>query len=278
MSKRRRWSEWPKRSLSELNAYSGLASVGGVAFSISSWALLAGTASTILTGVGLVISVGAFGVAVVRAIPPALKQAEDLVGQEVSLSDLKSISPRILSVAIIGPSMAGKTTLRDRLTFTASAPIRTQKASGYIATLQTAPQKYLAILDGGGEKYAQQFALAEECDCLCVLIDHNASHTDSLIDVQRLEEHKEFLQQVRHFLDEKQGAPKRWIHILINKHDLWGVASAADQSTLSQFYNAELLLWRQGNRAHSIDVQPHSNAVQLDVVAFVNKLKHTVLN
>lgn len=274
----RRWSQWPKRVANELNGVSGVAGVGGAAVGIASWSLLAGTAAFALSGAGAIITVGAFGYALVKAIPPAIRRPEDLVGKTITLNELANISPRIKALSIIGLTMAGKTTLKDRLSFAVSTATRTQETSAYIASLQTTPITYFAILDGGGEKYAQQFKLSEICDCLCIVIDHSASDADTAVDSRRLLDHEAFLMQVRHYLDESAVGPKLWIQLLINKCDLWSRASSADKAALDKFYTDELARWRQGSRAKVIDLRLHSNDNPADIAYFVNLLKKTALS
>lgn len=278
MSTKRRWSLWPTRIANELNIKSGVGGLASALIGIGGWNLFSGIPSLILTGVGVFSSVAIFGHAIYKAIPPTVNRPEDLVGQRVLLKDLENILPKIKTLSIIGYSMVGKTTLRDRLTFAPSTPIRTQDISAHIVALQTPPPTYIAILDGSGERYAQQFILAEACECLCIIIDHNSSSTDSCVQKQRLNEQQEFLRQVMHFLDEHNATPKIWIYFLVNKHDLWAHAPVEEQKTLTDFYEQEITHWRQGNRAKTIKIFPHSNSNPDDVVRFVDLLKNTALS
>src|SRR5262249_47158009 len=127
------------------------------------------------------------------------------------------------------------------------------------------PPRYLAILDGGGERYAQQFKLAEICDCLCVIIDHNKSDSDAAIDAARLAEHEVFLSQIRHHLDEAKAPQKSWTHFLINKSDLWASAAAGQQAKLKKLCDDEVQRWEQGRRAKQVDFRKHSNNNSSDV-------------
>jgi len=274
---KRKWSIWPGRTAAELNSVSGVAGVGGAAVGIAGWSLLAGTPALVLTSFGSFVMVAAFGYAVYKGFPPVLRRPEELVGQIVTIKELDFISPKITTLAIIGPSKAGKTTLKDRLTFSVSGYVRTQDVTAHIVALQTTPPTFMAILDGGGEKYAQQFKIAESCDCLCAIIDHNASDTDASVDPQRLLEHEAFLKQIRHYLDENNSAPKRWVQFLVNKHDLWANASAGEQADLTKFCTDEVGRWRQGNRAARIEIANHSNSDASDISGFVDLLKRTTI-
>lgn len=271
----RRWKEWPEQALGELNIVSGLVTAGGVIASLAGWLLATGMLANVLTYGGVLIVVVSLGIAIRRSVPPVIKRPEDLVGKTIPLSEVKSISPPIMTIAVVGPSMVGKTTLKDRLSFSDSGNVRTQDVSAYIASFQTAPPTHIAILDGGGERYSHQFELAEQCQCLCVVVDHNSSDSDAEVDLLRLEKHREFSRQIRHHLDNVSAARKTWVRILINKHDLWGTLSSDKQQVISDFYATELDFWKQGNRAASIETLVFSNEDASDVARFVEKLKQT---
>jgi hypothetical protein len=129
MALKRRWAQWPSRIAEELNGVSGVAGVGGGIMGIGSWTLLGGNMALMLAATGTVITIGAFGYAIYKAVPPLMKRPEDLVGRNVSLDELKDIFPRITSLAIIGPTQAGKTTLKHRLSFdVAPLPVRSRRA------------------------------------------------------------------------------------------------------------------------------------------------------
>ncbi|WP_460063109.1 hypothetical protein [Pseudomonas sp. H2_H09] len=271
----RRWKEWPGRAVGELNIVSGVATFGGCVASLAGWLLATGPFATVLTYGGILIIAFSIGIAIVRSTPPIIKRPEDLVGKTIPLSEVKNISPAIMTLAVVGPSMVGKTTLKDRLSFADSGNVRTQAVSAYIANFQTSPPTHIAILDGGGELYSHQLELAEYCQCLCVVIDHNSSDSDAEVDVDRLAKHREFSKQIRQHLDKVSGVRKTWVRLLINKHDLWGTLSSDKQQLISDFYTEELDLWRQGNRAVSTESLVFSNEDASDVARFVEKLKQT---
>ena len=273
MPKRRRWAEWPKRAAEEFNSVSGVAGLGGAAVGVAGWSLLAGAPALMFTGFGTVITLAAFGLALYRSMPVASRSTNELVGTVLSISELAGLHPSPMTFAIVGPSMSGKTTLRNRLSFIAPLPTRTQSVNAQIVALQTAPPTLIAILDGGGEKFAQQFDLAAKCEYLCLVIDHNSSDSETKVDLARLQQHAEFMKQVRHFLDENRLPPKKSIRILVNKKDLWQRASAADQDILKRFQDDELQHWKQGLRSRDIAVQPHSNDNSVDVALLVDYLK-----
>ncbi|MEO6824911.1 MAG: hypothetical protein ABI167_09375 [Nitrosospira sp.] len=274
MALKRRWAQWPSRIAEELNGVSGVAGVGGGIMGIGSWTLLGGNMALMLAATGTVITIGAFGYAIFKAVPPLMKRPEDLVGRNVSLDELKDIFPRITSLAIIGPTQAGKTTLKHRLSFDVAPPTRTQQASAYVTSLQTTPPRYIAILDGGGERYPQQFKLAEICEYLCIVIDHNISDTDAAVDESRLHDHEAFLKQIRHHLDESNAPTKQWIHFLANKHDLWKCAAPQQRMNFDRFCKNEIEKWKQGRFAKTVDIYEHSNDTPNDIARFMALLKN----
>jgi hypothetical protein len=78
MSKRT-WKAWPGRIATELNGVSGVAGIGGTIMGVGGWAVLSGTMAAILGGGGLAVAAAAFGYAIVKAIPPAMRRPETLL-------------------------------------------------------------------------------------------------------------------------------------------------------------------------------------------------------
>lgn len=275
MHSARRWLSWPKRTSDQLNGVAGVAGLGGVVFCIGTWVAISGPVGVVLASTGLVITLGTLGYAMYRAVPPKQTRATAMVGQVVELRDLSLVSDRLPRLSIVGPTMAGKTTLKDRLTLSPSDSMRTQKMTARVVATQTAPPSFIAVLDGGGEKYSQQFELAKHCDCLCLIVDHSASDVESRVDPERLSHHAEFLRQIRHYLDESGCPPKHWIRLLINKRDLWERAVDEERSQLVSFYESELAHWKQWSRSRDVEVLLHSNDHPADIAAFYNIIKAT---
>lgn len=278
MQFRRRWAQWPKRISHELNGLSGVAGLGGVALGAGGLSFLAGTAAFVFTGLGAVVVVGATSYAAYKAIPPSMRRAEDLVGQFVELNELDNIHPALKKLSIIGQSQAGKTTLKNRLAFDRMPVRRTQNISAYIASLQTAPPTYIAILDGDGDRYSQQFILAEKCDLLCIVVDHNKSDAATLIDSLRTADHQSFLKQVKHHLDQAGVARKSWVQLLINKRDLWRTEPKSDQDKLVAIFASEAEEFQRGKYAEHVESQVHSNDIAHDVALFMEQLKKFTKN
>jgi len=276
MAGRRRWSRWPSRIASELNGMSGVAGVGGTAMGVAGWAGVAGTTATVLMSGGAALAVGAVGYAVYKAVPPVLRTPEDVVGHTIDLSELDDVDPPVLRLAVVGPTKAGKTTLKARLSFKGTPDERTQKVTAYVVSVPSNPPRYVAILDGGGERLAQQFKISEPADCLCLILDHNISDTDTTIDDERLKEHTEFLTQIRYHLKDARGPRKKWIEILINKRDLWEQASDEQKDAFKQFYVEEVGKWSADLFSDSVASNPHSNEIPDDIGRFMSQLAATV--
>ena len=136
MPAKSRWKFFFSQLPRELNGVSGLGSVGGTVLSVAGWATVTGPVGIALAGVGGLIAVGAFGHAVKQAIPAKALKPEDLVGKPLSLSVLDNIEPSVPTLGIVGPSRAGKTTLKERLAHKPSQDKRTQSVTAYILPLQ----------------------------------------------------------------------------------------------------------------------------------------------
>ncbi|WP_329755297.1 GTPase domain-containing protein [Stenotrophomonas maltophilia] len=196
------------------------------------------------------------------------------MGSVVNLSDLDNVNPKPVTVAIVGLSMVGKTTLRDRVIHAPSQSLRTQAISAQIVRLPYPEDVVVALLDGGGEKLGQQFDLAESCDHLCVLVDHNASSDLIDIDGERLKQHSAFMSQLRMRIDDRCGT-KKSIRLIINKRDLWSQANDEGQARLMEFRDQEIGKWREGRRGESVESLMHSNEANADVSGFVLHLKNS---
>jgi len=266
----------PGRFANELNGVSGIAGVGGTAIGIAGWTALAGTAGTILMSSGLAISVFAFGYAIVKAIPPTFKRSEDLIGNPISMEVLGEIDPPVFTLAIVGPSRAGKTTLKNRLSFRPRTDQRTQSITAQIVPIANVPKGYIAILDGGGEQFVQQFKICEKADCICIVLDHNETSEEQNVDNDRIRQQKEFLKQIRYHLTSAGCRPKKWIHLLLNKRDLW--EKSPDTSLMIDFVESELEDWKNGRYSNETELFFHSNESGDDIARLMAILGKTVIS
>jgi len=272
MRTRRRWNRWPGRVLVELNGVGGVVAVGGFAIAIAGWTVLSGLPSTILMLVGIVITAGAVLYALWRSFPPALRRLQDVAGMSFSVGELEDFDPVPIRLAIVGPTRAGKTTLLNRLSLKPKAQERTQVVTASIIALSVAPTSYIALLDGGGEKYSQQFKIAEAADCLLVVLDHNNSETDTAVDPGRLEKNAEFLQQIRDHLREVGRDKKRWIEILMNKRDLWERGTKKQRESIEKFCREQMQKFTDGQYCEQSESHVHSNEIGDDIARLMSKV------
>ncbi len=275
MSSKRRWKEWPTRMRDELNGTSGVATVGGSILSVLSFvglSAVSGAAAVVTGGVGVVIAVGAVGLAGWKAIPPKLKDASNLVGKRISIQELISVYPPLLKISIVGPSRAGKSTLVNMIRNEEPPDERTRGIHVYIAALQVSPVRYIAVVDGGGQLYADQFTVATPADILCIVLDHNDTDNDQQVSQERLNEHMAFLRQLRGYLQSQRSEPLAWIHILLNKRDLWESSQEEDKQHLLTFLSDAEKEWRDGNWAKKVSSAQHSNRYAADVGAFLRQI------
>ncbi|MFM7641530.1 MAG: GTPase domain-containing protein [Cyanobium sp.] len=271
MTSKRRWSLWPRRFIEELNPTSGFASLGGAILTIISfvgWNASSGPMSVVFGVLGIVVITLAIAIAALKAIPPALRNAADYVGQRLNLDKLDQIDPPLPKLGIVGPGMVGKSTLLSRILQQAPPQQRTQEVHFFIAVLQTSPIRYLAMLDGPGQMFAGQFEIASYADILCIILDHNGSDQEKLIDRMRIQTNLEFQEQLRDFLAKRPRKPS-FVHLLLNKRDLWGDVSVpqADQLFLRNFLVDEEQKWKHSNLAKEVNSVEYSNFRHDDIVA-----------
>lgn len=269
MTLKRRWSEFPIRFKDQLDSTATIASVGGIGLGAAGWGVLAPPFTLILVGIGAAITFGTLGYSALKAVPPKLIDAHELLGKVLPLSDLDRLSVKIPSVSIIGPSRAGKTTLRNRLSFIRYPTERTNSLSAQIVSLPVAPTQYVALLDGGGHIYQHQFELAETCDHLCIVMDHNSSDTAKEPDNSRIGKHSDFLEQVSNSIREYRKSKLKSILFLWNKHDLWGLADEDSLKEFDEFRTKTVAEWKNANYARKIFDTAHSNEIPDDVAQVV---------
>jgi hypothetical protein len=255
---KRSWKQYPKNLKDELNGFSGLAGTGGLFGAIASAFAAPASIASVATGAAALVGVAAFGIAAYRAIPPAHLDPKDLTGNSVALPILASIFPKISTVGIVGISQAGKTTLRHALMHQNAPPTRTQHGKAFIMALQSTPQKYIALLDGAGEQYAQQFEIAALADIVVILLDHNDTSTDIRLKQKRIQAHVAFLTQVKHHLIHNGIAKKKAVIFLKNKSDLWCRAPAGEKKNFEDFCENESQKWL-GVLADNVVKENHSN-------------------
>jgi hypothetical protein len=282
MAAKRHWATWPSRFAGELNGTSGLAGAGGAiltGLSFGGLTAASGALALVTGGLGIILMAGAVVAAGAKSLPVPLVNPADIVGEDRSLDQLNSLEPKIFAVGIVGPSHAGKSTLASRILHQ-PGPTRMSRTHGihcYVAALQTGPVKYVAMVDGPGDKFAMQFSVVENSQIVYVILDHNAAG-NSETDQARIAEHHEFQRQLREYLAARS---KRlvWVHLLLNKRDLWERKS---HGGLLEFLTLETEQWAKSNLSERVTFALHSNEFASDIdrlladtVTFLGKHKPT---
>ena len=258
---RRKWSDWPCRFGKALTDTGGV--VGLVGLGIS--AVGATVAGSVVLAIGGVTAGGALVYAACRGIPPKMLSAAELVGTDVPLRMLEAIDPPILKLGVVGTTQAGKTTFIQKALHRPPGTTRTNKVYAAVLALQTSPTRYIALLDGDGEQFPQQFEVSENADFLVVFVDHNQSDDGVAKSKDRLDEHDRFLKQLE-FHIRRRGKLSR-LHLLLNKRDLWERSKGAAE--LEQWLASHAQRWQNANMATETTLGIHSNMVVDDIGSVV---------
>ncbi|BAY46255.1 hypothetical protein SAMD00079811_38630 [Scytonema sp. HK-05] len=280
MAGKRRWKQWFGRFTQELNLTSGLASLGGLILSIIAFVGLNAFSSTLaaLVGIlGIIIAVIAITIPAWKAIPPRLKNANTLVGQRLNLEKLQEVDPPLLKLGVVGPELVGKSTLLMRILHQTPAKVRTDTVHAYVTSLKIEPFHFIALLDGPGEMYANQFQVATPANILLIVLDHHASDNEKSIDEARIQKHIDFQKQLRWHLREQNNKPAS-IHLLLNKRDLWEKNSQNECIRLKKFLESEEKAWKDSNLVAQVTSAEHSNERPNDIAQLVSDLKRLVIN
>ena len=267
---KRKWKEWPKKTVHELNSISGLVGVGGVL--VGGAGAIAATPYVFVAGCALVG--GSILYSGYKAFPRKLLDPNELIGRNLeSLESLSELSEDLPKVGVVGSSGTGKSTLIEKLKRNARLPNPTSKVYAVVMRSGGVSPKTFVLLDGAGEELQQQFAVAEQSDVLFLIFDHNESKEDALVKNSRLEDHDEFVDQVLPFLVSRNCAPKH-IFLYLNKCDSWsrskhsGSVENWGEKTKIKFGNLV-----EGTR---ITVRPHSNWSVDDVNLFWNEVESVI--
>lgn len=150
--------------------------------------------------------------------PPKLPSLNEFHNKNIPLDVLNRINPVPFKIGAIGSSKSGKTTFYRRCNFSSPALSRTNDVSAI--PLQLPENKgHVVVLDGDGKKHTQQFVIIENADLLLIFFDHNETDHRKEVIKKRLSEHEDFFEQVLFHLSQKNNI--KYIHVIMNKHDLW---------------------------------------------------------
>lgn len=280
MAGKRPWKLWMGKFIQELNGTSGLASLGGaiLAFiSFGGWNAFSSTLTAFTGVLGIITTVIAIAIAAYKAIPPKFRHPADLVGQRLTLDKLNNIDPPLLKLGVVGPGMVGKTTLVSRILQQVPPHQRTQGVHAYVAALQISRMPYVAMLDGPGQMYADQFEIASHADILCIILDHHNSDNEKKIDERRIQDHLLFQKQLRGYLA-KQTQKPTCVHLLLNKRDLWEDSSVSQEEKrrLKELLLNEEKSWKDSNLVKTITSAEYSNLASTDVAILLQQIRDFV--
>ncbi|PIF77144.1 hypothetical protein CLU95_4316 [Variovorax sp. 54] len=269
---KRDWASWPGRLGKKIESTSGRVAI------VSGMAAAAGLvlATPTVLAVGGVVTVGALIAALVQSFPEKKRSISEFIGGQCSLEDLDSLDLKIPRLAVVGVTQSGKSTFLSTAQQINHVHRRTNKIYAEIMTLPGAPAKYVALLDGDGEKYMQQFEIAAKADYLVVFVDHNISSSSGDCIASRLREHEQFKDQMEPVLRQR-GTIER-IYLLMNKRDIWEAGS--DAAMASSWFDAFAKDYSKSGLSKTFAYSNHSNknttdtaAVMQDIRDFVSKWK-----
>ena len=145
--------------------------------------------------------------------------------------------------------------------------------SAQIAALQTEPIKYIALLDGNGEEYSDQFKVALYANVLILLVDHNPSDSSPDIDRKRVKESADTQTRIRYHIQTEKGRDSiQSLYVLINKRDLWEQNPESIQAEFLASVSEVVAAWESSNLVTKVEVLRHSNFKPDDIAVLRNKL------
>lgn len=265
---KRRWNKWPERFGQEITRTSGVVGFVGVGLAAAGAVLSA----PVVAVVGAITVAGAAVVSATRAIPPKLRSPNELLGKIIKINELDNIYPAVQKLGIIGASSAGKSTLLNRVRHEIPLAERTDELYAVIVALQATGGEYIALIDGAGQEYEQQFIVAENSDLLTIVLDHNESDSVVKANNERIKNQDEFIEQIIFSLKRK-GVKKR-IHMLLNKRDVW--EKSANKENIEKWFLGKVDELAGNNITSQITHAYHSNFMADDVTKYINIIQQEV--
>jgi GTP-binding protein EngB required for normal cell division len=262
---KRDWGSWPKNAYDSINKNAG--GFLGIAGILTGAVGLVVTAPVALA-IGGVTVAGTFCYAVVSGFPKEKIDANDYIGQKITLEQLQNLSEDLLKIGIFGIANSGKSTFIKHAILSNNIVAVTNEVSATIALLQVSPPRKVALLDGDGKNFSQQFKVVNHSQILIVFLDHNSGDTELVINNNRLERHDEYLQQLEGFLKTDKLEKIKRIHFVLNKKDLYEQISA--NNTLVTWFEGIVNDWSRKNFSDSVSHSFHSNNNSTDISILMN--------
>ena len=145
---------------------------------------------------------------------------------------------------VIGIGDVGKTSLIEEILELDRTKDETRGKYVYIQDfLIDGEIKYIAFLDGTGQRNSIQMEIVRKVQHLIILIDHNLSATDIRFNPDRKDEHSFFLENVR---DEIQNGKINIdkLFLLFNKEDLWKQNPLEVKEEINKYFKEEISKFR----------------------------------
>lgn len=267
----RRWRDWPGRFFEEVEkskkAIAGAGIVGGAVGATAGGPVGAAFGSIGSTFISI-------GVCLVKARPVQLVEAVTLIGQDIALKRLKTLTPQLRRVGSIGVSEVGKTTLQSHLCDRNAPPnVRTEELIARISALPINPPQMYALIDGAGQQYSQQFDVFGESELLIICLDHSPGEKELNYRQFRLDQQSDFMDQLLGHARNTHKYPAR-IHFLLNKRDCW--SDGGDAAAMRTWFSDIVQPWRYLPGLH-ITTAEHSNFIAQDIIS-VRQLLSTWLS
>jgi len=264
---KRNLSQWPKNAVKSLNNAGAFFGVAGILTGVVG--AVAAAPIVIAAGVGTVVV--SLGYAAYVSFPEKQVDPQSNVGKKISLKDLQNLSENVLTFGIFGAASSGKSTfLEHSITSNQNVPV-THDTYATIVSLQTTPPRVIALVDGDGKAFSQQFSVVKNSNALFVFLDHNDGNTDKTILDSRVNVHNEYLNQLNNYLRDESLPKFELIHFILNKRDLWELSQ--DKQNLIGWFNRIETEWRAKNYAKRITTSFHSNNLASDINTLMNTIK-----
>lgn len=193
-----------------------------------------------------------------HAWPNKVTKIDQYMGKHIPISEISQIYPLPFTVGVVGCSSSGKTTFLNKVNFNTGNLTRTNEI---YATVLKLPSRFsevkseIVVVDGDGKNQSQQFDIMNHVDFLIIFLDHNDGDTSARVLNQRLDDHTKFMEQTMFHL--KKCKKLKYIHLVLNKHDLW--KNSADIDKLKTFFDNKLEELRKFSGLKVTGAFDHSN-------------------
>jgi hypothetical protein len=259
----RNWKSWPKRALKEIDASNSFVGLAGIGLGIVTSPFIS------------VIAIAGFvGYVATKSFPKRKNNPSDLIGAQHKVEEIRNVDPPLKSLGIVGASRTGKSTLINHIRGSVTDERKTDNIYAVVVPLQVQPVKYIALLDGAGHQFSQQFTIAEHSDFLVIFLDNDLSDATRNVNEGRLEEHDKFLDQLYYYLRGENISNLQQIHFILNKKDLWD--GSADASKIEEWFKKHIDSWSKNGLAKKVTWAYHSNKSPDDITKFLVEISKSL--